>query len=62
MRHNQHPVVTEPDMGGLHNHRQTIQQDDPVAPVKLIGFSKRKARRPANIDIEYSGELTSPTL
>jgi hypothetical protein len=49
-------------MGGLHNHRQTNQQDDPVAPVKLIGFSKRKARRPANIDIEYSGELTSPTL
>jgi hypothetical protein len=42
MRHNQHPVVTEPDMGGLHNHRQTIQQDDPVAPVKLIGFSNAK--------------------
>jgi hypothetical protein len=26
--HKQHPAVTEPDMGGLHDHRHAIEQDD----------------------------------
>ena len=30
--HEQHPAVTEPDMGGLHDHRHAAQQDDLVAP------------------------------
>jgi len=43
--HKQHPAVTEPDMGGLHDHRYAIEQDDFMAPVELIGFSRRKAQR-----------------
>jgi hypothetical protein len=42
--HEQHPAVTEPDMGGLHNHRRTIQQYDFMAPVELVGFTRRKAQ------------------
>jgi hypothetical protein len=33
----QHAAVAEPDMGGLHDHRNAIQQNDFVAPVELIG-------------------------
>jgi hypothetical protein len=36
--HEQHPTVTEPDMGGLHDHRHAAQQDNLMAPVKLEGF------------------------
>ncbi|MGY2935968.1 hypothetical protein ACVWZ6_005570 [Bradyrhizobium sp. GM6.1] len=43
--HEQHPAVAEPDMGGLHHHRHAIEQDDLVAPVKLVSFSGRKAKR-----------------
>src|SRR3984885_1565271 len=43
--HKQHPAVAEPDMGGLHDHRHAVEQDDLVAPVELIGFSSRKAQR-----------------
>src|SRR5438309_7157198 len=43
--HKQHPAVAEPDMGGLHNHRYAIELDDFMAPVELIGFSRRKAQR-----------------
>ena len=43
--HEQHPAVTEPDMGDLHDHRHAAQQDDLVAPVELEGFSRRKAQR-----------------
>jgi hypothetical protein len=43
--HKQHPAVAEPDMGGLHDHRHAIEQDDLMAPVELIGFSRRKAQR-----------------
>ena len=32
-------------MGGLHDHRHAIEQDDLVAPVELVGFSRRKAQR-----------------
>src|SRR3974390_3074166 len=42
--HEQHAAVTEPDMGGLYDHRRAIQQNDFVAPVELIGFSRRKAQ------------------
>src|SRR6202043_3948808 len=41
----QHPAVTEPDMGSLHDHRHAIQQNHLVAPVELVGFSRRKAQR-----------------
>src|ERR1700676_3676396 len=41
----QHPAVAEPDMGGLHDHRYAIEQDDLVAPVELVDFSRRKAQR-----------------
>ena len=43
--HKQHPAVAEPYMGGLHDHRHAIEQDDLMAPVKLVGFSRRKAQR-----------------
>src|SRR5712664_684127 len=32
--HEQHAAVTEPNMGGLHDHRHATQQDDLVAPVE----------------------------
>jgi hypothetical protein len=37
--------VTEPDMGGLHDDRHPAQQDDLVAPIELISFTRRKAQR-----------------
>jgi hypothetical protein len=43
--HEQHPAVTEPDMGGLHDHRHAAQHDDLVAPVELVGFPRREAQR-----------------
>jgi hypothetical protein len=43
--HEQHPAVTEPDMRGLHDHRNAIEQNDLMAPVELISFSRRKAQR-----------------
>jgi len=47
----QHTAVAEPDMGGLHDYRNAIQQNDLVAPVELVGFSWRKAQR----DVSRSG-------
>ena len=32
-------------MSGLHDHRRPVQQDDFVAPVELVGLSRRKAQR-----------------
>ena len=43
--HEQHAAVTEPDMGGLHDHRHAAQQDDLVAPVELVSFTRGKAQR-----------------
>ena len=43
--HEQHAAVTEPNMGGLHDHRHAVQQDDLVAPVELVGFTRGKAQR-----------------
>jgi hypothetical protein len=43
--HKQHPAVTEPDVGGLHDHRHAAQQDDLVTPVKLVGFTGSKTQR-----------------
>jgi hypothetical protein len=43
--HEQHAAMTEPDMGDLHDHRDTAQQDDLVAPVELEGFPRRKTQR-----------------
>src|SRR4051812_47767432 len=51
--HEQHAAVTEPDMSSLHHHRGAAQQDDPVAPVELIGFAWGKAQR----DISGRGRL-----
>src|SRR6266576_1890248 len=53
--HEQHAAVAEPDMGGLHNHRQAIQQNHLVAPVELIGLTWRKAQR----DVGRSGRLSA---
>ncbi len=39
------PAMTEPDMSDLHDHRPPVQQDDFVAPVELVGFSRSKAQR-----------------
>ncbi len=41
----QHPAVTEPDMSDLHDHRHAMQQDNLMAPVELVGFSRCKAQR-----------------
>ena len=43
--HEQHAAVTEPGMGGLHGHRHAVQQDDLVAPVELVGFTRPEAQR-----------------
>ena len=43
--HEQHPAMTEPDMGDLHDHRHPAQQDDFVAPVELESLSWREAQR-----------------
>jgi hypothetical protein len=37
IRADQHAAVTKRDMGGLHDDRHPAQQDDLVAPIKLIG-------------------------
>ena len=42
--HEQHATVAEPDMSDLHDHRHAAQQDDFVAPVELVGFSRSKAQ------------------
>src|SRR5271169_5741822 len=43
--HEQHPAVTKPDMGGLHDYRHTAQQNDLVAPVELVSFARSEAQR-----------------
>src|SRR6202047_4354663 len=43
--HEQHAAVTEPDMGGLHDHRRPAEQDDFVAPVELVSFTRREDQR-----------------
>jgi hypothetical protein len=43
--HEQHAAVTKPDMGNLHDHHHAAQQDNFVAPVELVGFSRGKAQR-----------------
>src|ERR1700758_1985265 len=42
--HEQHPAMAEPDMGDLHDYGGPIQQNDFVAPVELIGFSRCEAQ------------------
>src|SRR5215208_945299 len=53
--HIQHAAVAEPDVGGLHDHRHAIEQNDLMAPVKLISFSRRKAQR----DVSRSRRLSA---
>jgi hypothetical protein len=43
--HKQHPAVTQPDVGSLHDHRHPVQEDDLVAPIELVGFPGSKAQR-----------------
>jgi hypothetical protein len=52
--HEQHAAVTKPGMGNPHDHRHAAQQDNFVAPVELVGFSRGKAQR----DIGCSRRLT----
>jgi hypothetical protein len=40
-----HPAVTEPDMGHLHRGRDPIDQNDLVAPVELVSLSRIEAQR-----------------
>src|SRR6266567_228267 len=57
----QHAAVAEPDMGGLHDHRHAIEQDDLMAPVKLISFSRRKAQRDVSRSRRLSALLAPPS-
>jgi hypothetical protein len=41
----QHAAVTQPDMSDLHEYRRAIEENDLVAPVELVSFSRRKAQR-----------------
>src|SRR6478609_8302473 len=43
--HKQHAAMAEPDVRHLHGHRRAVQQDDLVAPVELVGFTRREAQR-----------------
>ncbi len=43
--HEQHPAVTKPYMGGLHDDRRPAQQNDLMTPVELVGFPRRKTQR-----------------
>jgi hypothetical protein len=40
--HEQHPAVTQPYVRHFHRGRHTIDQDNLVAPVELVGFPGRK--------------------
>src|SRR5258708_31480726 len=42
--HEQHPAVTKPYMGGLHDDRRPAQQNDLMTPVELVGFPRRKTQ------------------
>src|SRR6202795_1197511 len=59
--HKQHPAVAEPDMGRLHDHRYAIQQNHLVAPVELVGFSRRKAQRDVGCSRRLSALLAPPS-
>ena len=43
--HEHHAAVTEPHVGDLHRRRHPADDDDLVAPVELIGFTRRKRQR-----------------
>src|ERR1700722_1245683 len=48
-------------MGGLHDHRHAIEQDDFMAPVELIGFARRKAQRDVGRSRGFSALLAPPS-
>jgi hypothetical protein len=50
--------VAEPDVGGLHDYRHAIEQDDFMAPVELVGFTRRKAQRDVGRSRRLSALLT----
>ena len=43
--HKHHPAVAEPDMGDLHRRGHTVDHDNLVAPVELIGIARREEQR-----------------
>ena len=43
--HEQHAAVAEPDMRHLHRRRHTVDHDDLVAPVELVGLARREDQR-----------------
>src|ERR1700726_3057100 len=53
--HEQHAAVTEPNVSGLHGHRHAVEQDDLVAPVELIGFTRCEGQR----DVGRRSRLTA---
>ena len=40
-----HAAVTETHMRDLHRHGHAVHQDDLMAPVELVGFSRRERQR-----------------
>jgi hypothetical protein len=48
-------------MGDLHDHRHAIQQNDFVALVKLVGFSRRKAQRDVGCGRRLPALLAPPS-
>ena len=43
--HERHPAVTQPDMGDFDCRRHSIDQDNLMAPVELIGLARIEAQR-----------------
>ena len=41
----QHAAVTQPHAGDFDRRGHPVQHDDLVAPVKLVGFARRKTQR-----------------
>ena len=42
--HEHHPAVAEANVGDLHRRRHAVQRDELMAPIKLIGLTRRKAQ------------------
>src|SRR6516164_3195615 len=43
--HERHAAVAEPHMRHLHGYRRAVQHDDFVAPIELVGLTRRKSER-----------------
>jgi hypothetical protein len=43
--HEQHPAVTEPDLGDFDHRRHPVQDDDLMAPIELVSLARRETQR-----------------